>query len=55
MYFRVADNEAEVSKMPNAELKVIRSSWGHMAGMPGASPADDAFVDMALQELLRSE
>jgi homoserine O-acetyltransferase/O-succinyltransferase len=55
MYFRVADNEAEVSKMPNAELKVIRSSWGHMAGLPGASPADDAFVDMALQELLKSE
>jgi homoserine O-acetyltransferase len=55
MYFRVADNEAEVSKMPNAELKVIRSSWGHLAGLPGASSADDAFVDMALQELLRSE
>ena len=52
MYFRVADNEAEVAMMPNAELKVIRSSWGHMAGMPGASPADDAFVDAALKELL---
>lgn len=54
MYFRVADNEAELLQMPNAELKVIRSSWGHMAGMPGASPADDAFVDAALQELLES-
>lgn len=52
MYFRVADNEAELAKMPNAELKVIRSSWGHLAGMPGASPADDTFVDAALQELL---
>jgi len=52
MYFRVADNEAEVAKMPNAELKVIRSSWGHIAGMPGLSPTDDAFVDAALQELL---
>lgn len=54
MYFRVADNEAEVAKMPNAELKVIRSSWGHMAGMPGASPADDAFVDAALKDLLKT-
>jgi len=52
MYFRVADNEAERAKMPNAELKVVHSSWGHMAGMPGASAADDAFVDAALRELL---
>jgi homoserine O-acetyltransferase len=54
MYFRVADNVAEVAKMPDAELQVIRSSWGHMAGMPGANPVDDAFVDAALQELLKS-
>ncbi len=54
MYFRVADNEFEVAKMPNAELKVIHSSWGHNAGLPGASPADDAFVDAALKELLAS-
>jgi hypothetical protein len=40
--------------MSNAELKVIRSSWRHMAGMPGAIPADDTFVDAALQELLAS-
>ena len=53
MYFRVADNEAEVAKMPNAQLKVIRSSWGHMAGMPGANAEDDAFVDAALKELLQ--
>ena len=52
MYFRVADNEAEVAKMPNAELKVIHSIWGHLAGLPGASPNDDAFVDAALKELL---
>ncbi len=54
MYFRVEDNEAEVARMPNAELKVIRSSWGHIAGMPGLSPDDDAFVDAALLELLAS-
>jgi homoserine O-acetyltransferase len=54
MYFRVADNEAEVAQMPNAELKVIRSMWGHLAGMPGLSPDDDAFVDAAVGELLAS-
>jgi homoserine O-acetyltransferase len=55
MYFRVADNEAEVAKMPNAELKVIRSIWGHMAGLPGANAEDDVFVDAALKELLASD
>ena len=54
MYFRVADNEAEVAKMPNAELKVIRSIWGHLAGLPGLNAEDDAFVDAALKELLAS-
>ncbi len=52
MYFRVADNEIEVSKMPNAELKVIGSVWGHCAGFPSMSPDDPAFVDAALKELL---
>lgn len=54
MYFRVADNEIEVSHMPNAELKVIHSMWGHIAGMPGLGPVDDAFVDDAVQKLLES-
>ena len=52
MYFRVADNEAEVGRMPNAELKVVHSMWGHMAGMPGLSPSDDAFIDAAVKQLL---
>ena len=51
-YFRVADDEIEVSKMPNAELKVIHSVWGHCAGFPAMSPDDPAFVDAALPELL---
>ena len=55
MYFRVADNEAEVAKMPNAELKLIHSIWGHLAGFPGVSAEDDAFVDAALKELLASD
>ena len=52
MYFRVADNEREVAQMPNAELKVIHSMWGHLAGMPGVSATDDAFIDDAVKELL---
>ena len=35
MYFRVADNEMEVAQMPNVELKVIHSMWGHPCGHAG--------------------
>ena len=52
MYFRVEDNEAELSLMPNASMKVIHSKWGHMAGMPGANPDDDRFIDRALATFL---
>ena len=53
LYFRVADNEAELPYMSNGEIKVIESSSGHMAGLPGFNAADDAFVNKQLLELLR--
>ena len=52
LYFRVRDNEIEVSQMPNAELRPIPSIWGHAAGR-GANPVDNAFIDAALRELLQ--
>lgn len=51
LYFRVPDNEYEVARMPNAELRPIPSKWGHGAGF-GIDPADNAFIDDALNELL---
>jgi len=51
LYFRVPDNEFEVNRMPNAELRPIPSKWGHGAGF-GIDPADNAFVDEALKSLL---
>ncbi len=51
LYFRVRDNEIEVGHMPNAQLRVIPSIWGHVAGA-GLNPADNAFIDTALRELL---
>jgi homoserine O-acetyltransferase len=51
LYFRVADNAYEVAHMPQAELRPIPSKWGHGAGF-GIDPADNAFVDAALGELL---
>ena len=53
LYFRVADNEAELPYMSNGEIKVIESSSGHMAGLPGFNNADDTFVDKQLLELLK--
>ena len=54
LYFPPEDNALEVRHMPNAELRPIPSLWGHMAGRPEANPADTAYVDQALKELLAS-
>lgn len=51
LYFPVADEIYEVSKMPNAELRVIPGIWGHFAG-GGANPDDTKFIDTAVKELL---
>ncbi len=51
LYFPPADSILEVENMPNAELRVIPSVWGHYAG-GAANPDDVAFVDQALKELL---
>ena len=55
MYFPPEDNEYEVSLMPNAELRIINSIYGHGAGGPGFSTEDDdEFIDKALIELLEN-
>ena len=51
LYFPPEDSEIEVAHMPNAELRVIPSIWGHMAG-GGINPDDAKFIDAALAELL---
>ena len=53
-YFPPEDNRIEVSMMPNAELRVIPTIWGHTGGGPGRNPADTAFIDAQLKELLAS-
>lgn len=52
LYFPPEDSEIEVSHMPNAELRVIESVWGHRAGAPGTDPVDTAFIEAAIRELL---
>jgi homoserine O-acetyltransferase/O-succinyltransferase len=48
-YFPPVDAEYEASKIPNAECRIVRSNWGHMAP---ANPVDVPTFDGALKELL---
>jgi homoserine O-acetyltransferase len=52
LYFRVADNEAELAGLADAELLPIPSIWGHRAGNPAANPADAQFIRRAVQKWL---
>ena len=52
LYFRVADNEAEMPLLAHAELRPIPSIWGHRAGNPAVNPADAAFLKQAVREWL---
>jgi homoserine O-acetyltransferase len=53
LYFPPEDSEIEVAAMPNAELRIMPSIWGHRGGSPGSDPADIAFFNTAIADLLR--
>ncbi len=44
LYFRTADNAAELPFLAAAALRPIPSIWGHRAGNPVANPADMLFI-----------
>jgi homoserine O-acetyltransferase len=52
LYFRVADNEAELSHLRRARLAPIPSILGHRAGNPLGNAADTAFIRQAVAEWL---
>jgi homoserine O-acetyltransferase len=52
LYFRVADNEAELAHLKRAELAVIPSIWGHRAGSPQGIPADLGFLTTRVRSWL---
>ena len=52
LYFTVADNQIEVRAMPNAELRIISSNRGHVAGS-GRDPIGKTAIDAAINDLLR--
>ncbi|MET0694215.1 MAG: alpha/beta fold hydrolase [Propionibacteriaceae bacterium] len=54
LYFRVADNEAELTHLRHGTLAPIPSIWGHRAGNPNANPADLAFLTRHVRAFLDS-
>jgi homoserine O-acetyltransferase len=54
LYFRTADNEAELQHLKDGRLVEIPSYWGHMSAA-GQNEADTQFIDAQLQELLAEE
>ncbi len=52
LYFRVADNEAELPSLRQAELCPIPSIWGHRAGNPIQNPEDAAFLKAQVRRWL---
>jgi homoserine O-acetyltransferase len=54
LYFPPADSEYEVKQMPNAELRIQDTDWGHFGGDPRGTSPDIAQVDAAIKELLAS-
>lgn len=52
LYFQKADNEIEAAMAPAIELRTIRSDWGHRAGNPTFTPADEAVLREAVRDLV---
>ena len=52
LYFRVADNEAELAHLRSGALATIPSIWGHRAGSPEGIPADLAFLTSQVRSWL---
>ncbi|TDR93843.1 alpha/beta fold hydrolase [Enterovirga rhinocerotis] len=52
LYFRVADNEAELPHLRRADLRPIPSIWGHRAGNPSSNAEDARFLKDAVRHWL---
>lgn len=51
LYFPAEDAAREASQIPKAELRILDSAWGHVAG-EGMNDADTAIIEHAIAELL---
>ncbi|MNL80151.1 hypothetical protein D3C87_2069260 [compost metagenome] len=52
LYFPVADAAEEAKRIPGAELRVLETDWGHVAG-EGLNAADTATIERSIGDLLK--
>ncbi|MEM7207464.1 MAG: alpha/beta fold hydrolase [Pseudomonadota bacterium] len=52
LYFPPDDNAIEVAHMPNADLRVYETDWGHCVANPGNDPEFHLFLDDCVRELI---
>jgi homoserine O-acetyltransferase/O-succinyltransferase len=52
LYFPPEDSRREVAELRRAELRVLDSPWGHVAGGPDRNPTDSALIERAILDLL---
>ncbi|HEY3668771.1 MAG TPA: alpha/beta fold hydrolase [Polyangiaceae bacterium] len=52
LYFHPDDNRLELAALTRGELRVLKSSWGHVAGGPDRNAEASARIDEAIAELL---
>lgn len=53
LYFPPEDSALAAAAIPNAQLRVIESVWGHRAGTAGSDVNDISCVESAIADLLR--
>jgi homoserine O-acetyltransferase len=52
LYFHADDSRIELAGIRGAELRIIESKWGHIAGGPDRNATDTAVVERAIRDLL---
>ncbi len=52
LYFTPEDSQIEAAQIPRARYVEIPSIWGHRAGNPVKSPADETFIKQQIARLL---
>ena len=52
LYFPPEDNAIEAQHMPDAELHIYTTDWGHCVANPGNVPEFHDFLDQCVRELL---
>lgn len=52
LYFQPADNEIEARHIPQCDLRIYHSPWGHCVASPGNDSGFAEFLDTAIHDLI---